>query len=1103
MCFMKKLFQFLVLLCFTTQVHAQTVSLNVITAPCDSNGVVVATFSGMTPPIDVRWNSNRGSESRIISVITDTLRGFTGGHVNIWGGAAGISAYRDTIIPLPFLIHSSATSATCPTLGTLTGTVTGGTPPYSYNWVDYFTRTSISTANPAHTGTSGYYDLIVTDAAGCVLAGTDSMLYLYIAPAFTVSVTSTPAVCPALGSATASMSSSGPFTFQWRNSLSVVMSTTNPASLPADWYFLDVTDAGGCTSIGEAYITNTPDFTVSLTSTPANCTNGTLTATVTGGVLPISYYWSTGATTSSITGLSMGHYKVLITDAIGCTNDTLDADSVTQSVYIDAHTVATAATCIDTNGSVIVFGSGGLPPYTYLWSNGATTQSVGHLGMGYLDVIVTDSRGCIGSGFGYVSTSTPIYVSYATTPSSCTAPTGSATLSLAGGTLPYTIHWYTTPMQTGTTATALAAGNYYFDVVDAAGCTQSGWVTVPPIDIISLSFTSSPATCLLSDGSVSVTASMGVPPYTYHWSTGASTASLTGLPHGLYYATVTDANGCSTTNCQEVPYYSPITLGLSTTPASCLYNHDGHIVATATHGTPPYTYSPGGVSSSSATISGLATGPYWVSVTDAIGCATSDYTYVDYNHYDSSCFCLVKGNVYHDINDNCTKDVGEPGINHIQMHCSGFGYDYTDVNGDYYFLVPSGSYTISQHVLSYYPLSSCQANNISYTAVAGTGCRTTINFADSLNPIRDMHISTWDYNHARPGFSYTQVSVITNDGTIDETAVLAGYKPDGQIYAPTFVPSGIFAGSAYYYNTSAGFPTVTPGAGQTFLNTYNVPGSIPLGTTVNFKDTVAYQPPISNWLTDYSPWNNVNDFYTTIVGSFDPNFKEVYPKGYSSLGYITTNDSILEYMVHFQNVGSFAAENVVVIDTLSSNLDWTTLKPVFNSNKGTVTVSETGVAKFTFNNINLPPVTAEPIMSNAFFTYTIKQRPALAVGTQIKNKASIYFDFNAPIVTNTTLNTIRLQTSVPTIENEVVNSFNLYPNPATNTCMISLNNAQNGIAEMNMSDITGRSMQTMVLSLEKGKQNIPLSLASLTPGVYFVTINGNGLQQTQKLVIMK
>ncbi len=794
----------------------------------------------------------------------------------------------------------------------------------------------------------------------------------------------------------------------------------------------------------------------------------------------------------------------MITDAIGCSNDTLNADSVRQAVHIGANTVPTSATCIDTNGSIIVFGSGGTTPYTYLWSNGATTQTVGHLGVGYMYVTVTDAHGCLGSGSGYVYSSTPIHATYTTTASSCTSPTGSATLTVSGGTLPYTINWFTTPPQTGLTATALAPGTYYFTITDAVGCTQSGFVTVPPIDVISLALSSTSATCLLSDGSVSVTASTGVPPYSYLWTGGATTSSVTGLPSGYYHVTVTDANGCTATGSQGISRNTPITLGLSTTPASCLYTNDGTIVATAALGTPPYTYTTGLVSSGTGTFSALATGGYAIRVTDASGCTLTRYTMVDYNHLDSSCFCLIKGSVYHDANYNCTKDIGESGITYMQVQCSGIGYTYTNYAGDYYFLVPSGTYNISQTVLGFYPLSWCQPGSITYTAVAGTGCRTTINFADSLNVIHDMHISNWDYTYPRPGFPYGQITVITNEGSVTEPNILASYKTDGGIFSPTFVPSGIFLGSSTYYNTSAYFPSLNPGLGQYFIENYFVPSSVPLGTVVNFKDTAAYQAPISNWLLDYSPWNNTCDFNTVVVSSYDPNFKEVSPKGTGATGIISTTDSVLEYMVHFQNVGNLAAENVVVIDTLSANLDWSTLKPVFNSNPAIVTVSNSGVAKFTFKNINLPPASSQPIESNAFFTYTIHQRHGLTIGSQIKNTANIYFDFNAPIITNTTLNTIGSDPlSVPYIATAALNSFNLYPNPATNTCVISLNNAHTGNAEMNVTDIAGRTLFVNTLTLEQGIQNIPLSVANLTPGVYFVTINGNGLQQTQKLVIMK
>jgi len=789
---------------------------------------------------------------------------------------------------------------------------------------------------------------------------------------------------------------------------------------------------------------------------------------------------------------------------LGCVDSSIYG-YVPQAVTISVPDVMTPATCIASDGAITAFGSGGTPPYSYLWSNGATTATITGLTSAYYYVTATDANGCIGTGGDYVSASTPITVTYATTPSACTTPTGSATLTISGGTAPYTVTWYTTPPQTGVTATSLLAGNYYFTITDAMGCTQHGTVTVPPVDVIYLSFSSTPATCAASDGSVTVSATGGFTPYTYSWSTGSSsTSTLSGVPYGTYSATVTDAHGCKVTNCQHVPYTSPLELGLATTPASCLYTSDGTITATAALGTPPYTYSMGGSSSGSVTIPSLATGPYWIYVSDAMGCTAEQYAYVDYNVLDSSCFCVVQGNVYDDLAVDCSP-AGDPGIQNIQLQASGFGYTYTNADGYYYFLLPSGTYTISQTVLSIYPLSPCQVNNISYTSVAATGCYQTINFADTLNPIHDMHICTWDYTKPIPGFSYTQTTIVTNNGTITEPGVLASYVTDGQLFSPTFVPSGVFTGAADYYNTAGTFPSLTPGAGQEFLETYNVPADIPLGTNVITKDTVAYTSPMSNWLNDYSPWNNVDYFTTTTVGSFDPNFKEVNPVGTGAEGFITPEDTVLEYMIHFQNIGTYMAQNVVVIDSLDPNLDWATLKPEFLSNKGVVDINEHGVATFTFSNIDLPPVSSEPITSNGMFTYTVRVKPGLAFGTHIKNRASIYFDFNAPVMTNQTLNTIGGQLQTPTAPGATANnSFTIFPNPAQNsfTAIINVNTA--GTYKLNVTDVTGKTDIAKTLSLLSGTQNITVDANRLAPGVYFVTLNGSdNVIQTQKLVIIK
>lgn len=1042
---MKKLILLALLISFGLRSNAQaTATFTLVTGGCDTNQVLVVHFSGGTSLYQVEWIGGTFSGYAYhlgITGTTDTLYNYAGGttFVYVYDSTIGLVDTGSFTEALSMTFAFAPVPSFCGTSTATSVTVSGGTPPYTYNWFPvYNPYTSSGTTNPI-TLASGIYGVTITDATGCV---------------------------------------------------------TNSN--------IETVDSAGYAYAYYDTLEPTATYSINVTSTNANCTDGkaAVTSISSGAVSPVSYAWSDGATTPSISGLIMGGYYVTVTDAVGCVASSYAY--ISQVTVISPMITPTSATCIATNGAAIGFGSGGTTPYTYLWSNGATTQSISGLSAGYYDLTVTDANGCIGTTETYVSSSTPITVTYVTAPSACTTPTGSATLTISGGTAPYDVTWYTTPVQTGASASSLLAGNYYFTITDAMGCTQSGTVTVPPVDVINLSFSSTPATCVASDGSVFVAASGGYTPYTYSWNTGATTATLSAIPYGTYTATVTDAHGCKASNCQLVPYTSPLELGLSSTPASCLYTHDGSITANASLGTPPYTYSPGGSSPGPVTITGLATDPYWVYVTDAMGCTAEQYTYVDYNVLDSSCFCVLQGNVYDDLAVDCSP-TGDPGIQNIQLHASGFGYTYTNPEGYYYFLLPSGTYTISQTVLSIYPLSPCQSNNFSYTSVAATGCYQTINFADTLTPIHDMHICTWDYTKPIPGFSYTQTTLVTNNGTVTEPGILASYVPDGQLLSPTFVPSGIFNGAPYYYNTADSFPSLTPGAGQEFLETYNVPANIPLGTNVITKDTVAYTAPMSNWLNDYSPWNNVDYFTTTTVGAYDPNFKEVSPAGTGTEGFIPNDDTVLEYMIHFQNIGTYMAQNVVVIDTLDPNLQWTTLRPEFLSNKGVVDINDQGIATFTFSNIDLPPVSSEPIASNGMFTYTVKIKPALAYGTHIRNRASIYFDFNAPVMTNQTLTTIGGPLKTPTVPGTTANnSFTIFPNPAQNsfTAIINVNTA--GTYYLKITDVTGKTEIAKTIGLLAGTQNISVDANRLAPGVYFVTLTGNdNLMQTQKLVIMK
>lgn len=1014
----------------TEHVAAQSLSIALTQAACNNNGILTATFSGLSYPVTVTWYV--GSTPIIhpnINTATDVLTGYSGAPITVVAtGSNGIAADAVFSAP-PFTYTVSTAAAACPALGTATTTVTGGIAPYTYQWMD-----------------------------------------------------------------------------QSNN----IVSTANPASLPAGNYKVQITDANGC-SYGtlnnpsdSIYVGSVPAFNFNLVTTTANCTNGTATINniTGGGVAPYTYLWSNSASTVSINNLTSGSYMATVTDANGCSVS--KNGFVSQAIQIGVNTTPTNTTCLQNDGAMMAFGSGGTPPYSYLYSNGVTTQSQTGLSSGYYNVKITDANGCSGTGGGYVGTSTPVNVTYTTTPSSCSAATGAATLTISGGQAPYTTTWSTFPAQTGTTASGLPAGFYSFLVTDANGCTRSGTVNILPATIIAANVTGSNATCTLSNGSATVSPSGGTAPYAYLWNTGATTASLTGLAAGSYSVTITDNNGCHITKTRQVNTSSPVHVGLITTPATCIFNNDGSVAATATGGTAPYSYlwSNGQITPNAT---GLAEGTYYVAVTDATGCTAGEHTLVTYNTTNSSCYCTISGTVYHDVNGNCIKDAGEPGIPNILMHCSNTGSVFTDANGQYAFKVPSGTYTITENVLAMYPLSSCQNNTVTVTTVAGTGCVQTANFANGINPLHDMHISTWDYTAAVPGNNYIQKCIISNQGTVAESSAIAGYKTDGQLNIPAFIPGGVFnTGGTNWYTSGTNLPNLAPGASSAFNVSYSVPTNIPMGTSVTVKDSVAYIAPMSNWLNDYSPWNNVNQVNTTIVSSYDPNFKQVLPKGVGAAGNIERKDSTLEYMVHFQNLGTYFAQNIVVIDTLDGDLDWKSLRPVYSSHKpSSIEINEQGVLKYTFKNINLPAEMNDEINSNGMFTYTIKTKANLPLGSTFLNTAAIYFDYNEPVITNTTLNTLYQPTGLVNPRVSDLFSFTLYPNPAQTSFTVLLDNKTARDAVLSIADISGRVLLSRPARLQSGKQVIQVRADELIAGVYFVTLSTTEGKATQKLILLQ
>jgi hypothetical protein len=213
---------------------------------------------------------------------------------------------------------------------------------------------------------------------------------------------------------------------------------------------------------------------------------------------------------------------------------------------------STQSACGGATGTATISVAGGPGPFTYLWSNGQTTATATNLAAGNYTVTATDGGGCESVGSVTVTnpnapTATPV----TTTPALCNGGQGTATVVVTGGTPSYTYLWSNGATTASITA---AAGSYSVTVTDAAGCIVTagpGTITAPTAVTSTVSNTQESAPGA-NDGSATVVAAGGTPPYTYLWSNGGTSATITGIGAGTYTVTVTDANGCTTTGSTSV-----------------------------------------------------------------------------------------------------------------------------------------------------------------------------------------------------------------------------------------------------------------------------------------------------------------------------------------------------------------------------------------------------------------------------------------------------------------------------------------------------------------------------------------------------------------------
>ncbi len=570
----------------------------------DADGFVNLTVTGGTPPYAYNWSNGAGSED-----INPLGPGTYTVTVTDNNGCSAINSITLTEPPvLSVTVTGTHISCLGGSDGTATAVVTGGTPPYNYNW-----------GGPNLTGLSaGTYAAVITDANGCFASAS----ILLVEPAqLTVTTTKTNVTCygGSDGALVTNVSGGTPFyAWLWSNG----STTPNISGLTAGLYAVTITDLNGCTATTARNIAQPDSFNFSAIVSDALCngsSDGAIDLTVIGNTSPYTFNWSNGGTTEDLTGLTAGTYSATITDANSCTGTF--STTVNEPPVLTSFMIVTDPLCNGGNdGSADLSFNGGTPPYTYTWGHGPNSQDVFGLSAGSYIVTITDANSCVRIDTAEVNEPPALATTQVVTDANCHGSSdGAIDLTITGGTPGYTYMW----SNGATTAdiSGLTAGAYTVSVTDNHNCLHTATITVGEPGPLTLTANITDAGCGgTPTGAIDLTVTGGTSPYSYSWSTGSTMEDLTGLAVGSYTVTVTDDHSCTAVQTFQV---LTIDLNATITHVSCNGLSDGAIDLNPTNGTGPYTFA-WSTGASSEDLNNLVAGSYSVTVTDNAGCTVSD-----------------------------------------------------------------------------------------------------------------------------------------------------------------------------------------------------------------------------------------------------------------------------------------------------------------------------------------------------------------------------------------------------------------------------------------------------------------------------------------------
>ncbi len=675
--------------------------------------------------------------------------------------------------------------------------------------------------------------------------------------------------------------------------------------------------------------------------------------------------------------------------------------------------------------------------------------------------------------------------------------------SATGGTAPY-VHWWTgsqgfASSGASTTLTPIANMTLIYNVTDSLGNTASDTLALMLKPVPNITLPPSTGACINSYINT-ITFSSSTPGATFNWTNSNPAigipASGTGtIPSflatvaGIATITVTPtANGCSGTpssfsltiaalptatinvDPDTICAGSAAQISISLAQPGCTFNWAPHSGLSSWVGNPVF------ASPATSTV-------YTLTLANSMGCTSTSTTVV----YVLNCPKTVTGSVFHDDNHDGIRNIGETGAADLMIKCMPDGlYAFTDTNGFYSMATTSNPQTITLPTPPLFNILTPSSHTASFTAGQPT---------DSLNDfalyalpnIRDLAVTLTEVSQPSSISNAGMYINYANNGT-DTLNAMVRLIRDTQttLISATPAPSVVLVDTLTW-----NLAPLLPHSNGGILATFGFPANTPLGTILH---TTVMILPVSG---DTLPDNNTDTLDQVVAMSYDPNDKTVSPSGPLTSEQVLAAEP-LTYTVRFQNTGTAPAVNIVIKDTISGLLNFESVEMIAASHPYTLQTNGNKLLTWTFNNINLPDSNANEAQSHGFVKYRIRPLPTLSGEDTIKNTAYIYFDYNAPVATNTVMS--YLESIITGITGAALpEAVRIYPNPAGDEITIEYD--LNGTCIVKLYDIAGALHLNATLNSASGKEKINLS--ALKNGFYLFTVAGTDGQcvKTGKLIL--